>query len=679
MKLKTILRTAMVIAMAVRSLQALPWTGATDVFPENVTPTPATGSVITNANSFILKAGGLAAFDRVDPETSLTTGDTSFFRFEDLIGDFDKKIRLVSLAPEQVDPNVPPPEGADALTRAGLILRSGAIANTPTLEIAAFNPLSATGNFVRVAGRGLSNQIYAQVLSRNYPGVTETLPNQWLRVRRVGNAFSFYVGTNGVDWSLIADQYQVFPATVQFGAFASPDNAEGTSYAVAEFADYGDVEVVDAVAPTLVSTGTLDNQTIGLKFSEPIASAGASVAANYTVSGATVVSAQTGVSPNTVYLKVTGLTSDTFTVTVVGGLVDVTGNPVAPGSTAAGKKSSWSVTDVGYIQNPNSRPTPGDDPYRVGQAVAVSSDTNPEIEIVGGGSNAYNPGDFITYVYREYPSDFDVVVAVNRFDKRGIAGGYANGGIHVRQGLYLPNNDVVAENTKVPAYVNVVYYEASGPNRAAIQLNRPNPGDNYGNNTPNLNTEEIDGLLGWFTGLRTIDAAGNLSEQSSPTQAHWLRVVRSGTQFTALFSYDGLTWVTQDQAELDLPNLTGTVLVGFAHQNDTGYGVPPDDTYAGNGTLNEEGKNTQNESNYGVVRISHFGDFATAFPVPQLNIQTSGANVVITWIGTGYALQSAGTLGGPYTPAGLPVEVINGVNTVTVTPGNTPTFYRLVQ
>ncbi|MCW5560098.1 MAG: hypothetical protein KIT22_19955, partial [Verrucomicrobiae bacterium] len=95
-----------VAALAVQSLQAQSWTGATDVFPEGLSPVPATGSVITNANSFTLNAGGLAAFDRVDAATSLTTGDTSFFRFEDVTGDFDKKIRLVSLTAEPIDATV---------------------------------------------------------------------------------------------------------------------------------------------------------------------------------------------------------------------------------------------------------------------------------------------------------------------------------------------------------------------------------------------------------------------------------------------------------------------------------------------------------------------------------------------------------------------------------------------
>lgn len=584
-----------------------------------------------------------------------------------MAGDFDKRVRLISLVPDPVS------EEVNLFARAGLILRQAAVANTPTLEIFAANPASASGNLVRVAGRGLVNQVYSQTLSRSYPGVLDNLPNQWLRVRRVGNAFSFYVGTNGTSWTLIAEQYQSFPSTVLFGAFASPDDVSGTSYAVAEFADYGDVPAADTGAPTLVSAGTLDGQTVGLKFSEPINSLSAANPANYAVSQGTVITAQTGISPNTVYLKVFGLTSDTFTVTVTGGLVDLAGNPVAPGSTATVKKSIWTATDIGIIQNPTARPTSGDDPYVVGQSVAVSSDTNPEVEQVGGGSNGYDPGDFLHYLYRPYTNDFDVVVAVERFDRRGIAGGYGNGGIQVRSALVLDNGSTGADRTKVRNYANVTYYEASGPGRPAIELFRAEDGGNYGLGQTDLSINTVvDGVVGYFGSLIGADAAGNLLADSSPTVARWLRMTRVGDTFTSLYSYDGTNWHAQTRSDTaTLPVMPDTVLVGFGFQNDTGYGT----TYPGNGTFVTDDQDvrvwTQNESNYGVLRISHLGDFATAFPIvtPTLSVsQGTDGTVVLTWTGTGWTLQSAAALNGAFGPSGLPVNTVDGVNTVVVTP-----------
>lgn len=645
------------------------WAGTANIQTVN-RPMPFEGEVIEGPSSFTIRGSGYAAFD-----TAADQGDTLFFRYENVTGDFDKRVRLVSLTVEGVTDPV------QALARAGLLLRQGTGPNTPTLEIFAANPEG--DNLVRVAGRGRVDQVYARRLSRNYPGVADNLPNQWLRIKRTGHHFGFYVSTNGTAWSMVSQQYQVFPATVQFGVFAAPDDASGGSVASAEFADYGDTPVSDTTAPTLVSVGTLDKQTIGVKFSEPVNSLSATQPGNYAISQGTIWDVVPGLGANTVHLKVTGLTDDTFTVTVNGGVVDSAGNPVAPGSTANGRVSNWISTDIGFIQNPMMRPTPGDDPYLAGRAVAISSAAGgPEVEIIGGGSNAYNPGDFMHYLYRQYPAgDFDVAVSVERFDKRGIAGGYSNGGIHVRSALYLADPTTItdpaeaANNTKVPAYVNIVYYEASDPNRAAIELNRPNPGDGYGNNTPNSNTEEIDGLLGFYPELRAINAAGTIEPMSSPAQSHWLRVRRVGNAFTSFFSYDGVTWKEQDQGNRVMENLAGPVVIGFGHHNDTGFGVPPEgNTYAGNGTP------TQNESNYGIVRLGYLGNYPPPAAAPLLTIvQAANGTLTIEWEGAGFTLQSTGTVNGGWTNAGLPVNTVGNRNTVTVTPTAAAQYYRLIQ
>lgn len=594
--------------------------------------------ITTNANSFTLQTFGGTAFDGV-ADNGDSTGDNLFFRYETVTGDFDKRVRLVKL-----EADAAPSAGADQYPRAGLLVRESKDSRAPALEIFAAHPQGA--NLVRVAGRGRFNQVYSRRLSRDYPGVADNLPNQWLRIRRIGPAFAFFVSKDGNNWSLIAEQYQNLPETVLVGTFASPDSADGTSAVRAEFAAYGDTPFQDVGgAPTLVSVGTIDNKVVGVKFSEPVDSITATDLSNYTISSGALVSARMGIGGNTVYLTVAGLTAPSFEVTVKG-VVDLAGIAIASGAKATGRKSDWISTDIGYIQDPANRPTPGDDPYVVGQAVAVSSDPNPEVEIIGGGSNAYNPGDFIHYLYRPFTGDFDVAVAVERFDRRGIAGGYANAGFHIRSALYRTDNTEIAESTKVPSYVNITYYEGSDPNRAAIELNRPAAGDNYGNSGPYANTTEVGGLLGFFTGLRAINAGGDLEPKSSPTQAKWLRVKRVGQTFTSYFSYDGVTWQEQDGSSRTMANLPATVLVGFGNQTDSGYGVPPNNTYRGNGTQNAEGLPTLNESNYGVVRIRSLGTYPPPAGAPALSVARGANSVVVTFEGT---LQSAPAVTGPYT------------------------------
>jgi hypothetical protein len=121
-----------------------------------------------------------------------------------------------------------------------------------------------------------------------------------------------------------------------------------------KFADYKTVDLGDLVPPALVSVGSLDKKTVGVKFSEPVSSATATNKANYTLSQGTVASVRQGIGGDAVYLTVTGLTADTFSVTV-NGVKDPAGNALAA-STAQGKVVSWVSQDVGSIQNPNQRP-----------------------------------------------------------------------------------------------------------------------------------------------------------------------------------------------------------------------------------------------------------------------------------------------------------------------------------
>lgn len=71
------------------------WTEASPITP--VGAEVIAGEVVTNATSFVLKTGGGSAFDKVD-DVGNSTGDGLFFRYENVTGDFDKQVRLVSLS-----------------------------------------------------------------------------------------------------------------------------------------------------------------------------------------------------------------------------------------------------------------------------------------------------------------------------------------------------------------------------------------------------------------------------------------------------------------------------------------------------------------------------------------------------------------------------------------------------
>lgn len=680
--------------------------GVTDPVPvvlQKVDVRPADGSSIALSGSWVSKGtysfdmtgGGTGVFRNTgSPEVG---GDELTFAYESITGDFDKQIAISSLTskfyngdgtaivPENLTADLP----VDAWARAGLMARSSTNAYSQLLKIVASNPEGV--NRVEVRGRGLDGQNYSQY-TRNYGGVSNALPNQFLRFKRVGNAFSFYVSKDGVVWSLIGQTYQEFPETLLFGPYAAaslnPGDATGNpdglqARTVVSFTAYKDVELGDVSGPVLISAGTMDKKTIGVKFSEPVSSATATVAANYTLSEGTVTGARIGIGGDTVYLTVSGLTADSFTLTVTG-VTDTTGNKVAAGSSVAAKVSSLASADVGYIQDPANRPTPGDDPYRPGQAVVTSSDAAPEVEIIGGGSNAWDPGDYIHYLYNPTPitGDFDVAVKVTRNDRHNNGAGWANSGLMLRTAVYNEGEEYTASGTKVPMVSLTTYTEGaglvSGPGRGAIPLFRNAVRGGYGNGNAGFGAygNVIGGIKGYYTGLAATDSVGTQDPESSPYSARWLRIQRVENTYTFLASWNGLTWATVDT----LANITidpaAPLFIGFSTMNDTGAGAPPKSGYGGNGhTLDPEdplgpGLNglIQNESNYSVQKVRIYPNAAAigAASVAKL----PGGKVSVSFVGT---LVTSSSLTGPWTP--LP----NAASPYVVTPApRAKQYFRVI-
>lgn len=632
-------------------------------------------TVFTGTNSFTISGGGLKAFPSLADTDQ--PGDAQQFAYEKLTGDFDKAVQLLSLTSTGTVTN-------DNSAGAGLEIRVDTNATTASIVLNAANP--AGDDAVTVRGRAIDRQNYT-LFSRVFPGVSAALPNQWLRIRRSGNALAFFVGTNGVTWSLIGERYQpTLPSTVLFGAYAfsasydSVNLVGGANLAVAKFAHYGNTPTSDTTPPTLVSVGSTDGNTVGVKFSKVLNSASAALPLNYKLSSGHVTGAKVGIGGDTVYLTVDTTLTGAFTVTVLGDIVDQAGNKIAANSTASGKVANWTTTDIGYIQDPTSRRTAGDDPYLVGQAVAVSSgDSETEIEIVGGGSNAWNPGDFVQYTSSSSPlnGDFDVTVEVSRDDRPANTAGYANSGLMLRASTYVAGQEYTAAGTQAPMVANTTYIENSAPDRSAIPLWRTDAGGGYGNGNAGFQWDgnQINGIKGYFLGHNAIDASGDLDPASSPLSARWLRITRAGNLFTFLASYDGQVWAQVDTATLALPS---TLLFGFSNMNDTGATAPPGNAYGGNGHDDPNANNgagdplmgDQNESNYGVLRIRIGTTVAPRVSTPTVSIGGAGGSVVITFTGR---LQSATSVNGPFT------DVTGAVSPLTLSSPTGVVFYRSAQ
>ncbi len=646
-----------------------------DIRPADLSSTALSGAWTSSGTySFDMNGGGSGVFRNLPPPADGTTGgDELTFAYQMLTNDFDKQVCITKLTNAYyadstgaaVDTNVlTAPFPVDTWARAGLMVRSGTNSFNECLKLVAANPAGA--NEVRVMGRGLDAQNYT-MFSRSYGGVSNTLPNQYLRMKRVGNSFTFYVSKDGVVWAKVAERFQEMTNIVYFGPYCaaslSPTDTTGNpdglySRALASFTAYKDVNVGDLTAPVLVSAGTIDKVTVGVKFNEPVSSATATVPANYSLSQGTVTAAKIGIGGNTVYLTVTGLTTNNFTVTVTN-VTDTFNNKIAANSTVNARVSAITSTDIGYFANTGARPTPGDDPYRIGKAVAVSSDDGPEVEVVGGGSNAWNPGDFFHYLYYTAPisGNFDVAIKMDRNDRPANTAGWANSGLMLRSSIYVAadltppyyTNNLA---TQVPMVANTTYIENSAPGRGAIPLWRNGEHQGYNNGNAGYGWQTlIDGIKGYYSGLRSIDSSGTLDPASVATSARWLRIKRTdGTNFTFYASWNGVVWDTVDtRTDVVVPD---SLLLGISTMNDTGAGNPPFGGYANDGhTINPAdplnptvaGGVVQNESNYSVQRVRFYPNYAT---VGELQATLVGGLVNIQYAGT---LFQASNLAGPWT------------------------------
>lgn len=634
----------------------------------------AAGSVVaTGPDSFNITAGGLYGFANASRVGQ--PGDLQQFSYEPISGDFDKSIKITGFASSVA--------GDTANNSGGLAARVSLDALSPSFFVDVSNPLG--GNTVSARGRVIATQNLTG-FSRDYSGVADALPNQWLRLRRVGNYLAAYVGTNGTTWTLIAERYNEWPGTLLVGAYAQAAGykivegvAEGNlNTATVSFANYGNTVISDTTPPTILSAGTTDKTTIGVKFSETLNSASVwpgTGPVNYKLSQGRVTNARLGVGGDSLYLTVDGLVNNTFTLTILGGLTDSAGNVIAANSTIMGKVSDWKSTDIGLIQSgdPAVR-TPGDDPYRKGQIVAVSSgDTETELEIVGGGSNAWNPGDFVHYTHQAQTlsGNFEVTVEVGRNDRPANTAGWANSGLMLRESAYIAGGDFTVDGTKAAMVAVTTYIENDAPGRSAIPLWREEPGAGYGNGNPVGRGTVIGGVKGYYPGLNGVSASGATDPESSPLSARWMRIKRDGNVFTFSNSHDGKTWNEIGNATLPLAN---NLLFGFSSMSDTGSNPPPGNGYGGNGHLTADSSDplegNQNESNYSVQRIRIGTSVAprevAVTPTVSASRNAAGA-LVLEYIGV---LQGSDSITGPFT------DVSGATSPATIPADGAAKFYR---
>ncbi len=163
---------------------------------------------------------GPGAFDVTGQGRGIVAGsDQMQLAWERLSGNFDLQVRIAGIGI------------SSAFVRAGLVARPDLETNSAFAAV--FGASAQVGSFFEsrsVAGASPSQQTVTGGFPANYP-------HQWLRLRRVGSAFTGFASRDGVAWVQLGTATLSMPSQLYVGLGVASQNAELAS--TVKFRDYG--------------------------------------------------------------------------------------------------------------------------------------------------------------------------------------------------------------------------------------------------------------------------------------------------------------------------------------------------------------------------------------------------------------------------------------------------------
>jgi len=169
----------------------------------------AVGSTFScSTNEFEIIAGGSDIWGNADH---------GHLAYQMLTGNFDKRVLVARV------------DNTDVSAKGGLMVRESTAADSKNLHAIVMPPPPArnifeTGTRLATAGATAGWGAGAGGANGNLPA---THPNSWIRLRRVGDIFSSFISSNGVDWVQNGESVQSYPAEVVVGLAATAHNNDG--------------------------------------------------------------------------------------------------------------------------------------------------------------------------------------------------------------------------------------------------------------------------------------------------------------------------------------------------------------------------------------------------------------------------------------------------------------------
>lgn len=121
-----------------------------------------------------------------------------------LTGDFDARVRVLSLA------------GANTITRGVLLARETLDPGSAGLHVS-INPPPPGRNQIELGVRTNTASLTGPWVAAGNSFTPANLPDAWLRLTRIGNVFTGFRSTNGVDWVAMGTNTRPYAASLQVG------------------------------------------------------------------------------------------------------------------------------------------------------------------------------------------------------------------------------------------------------------------------------------------------------------------------------------------------------------------------------------------------------------------------------------------------------------------------------
>jgi len=214
------------IPLLLALLAFAPFTTRADLTQADIGNPALSGSSSQDKDVTTLVAGGKDVWG---------ASDQFHFAYQQVTGDFDAKVRIISLQPAQL------------YTRIGLMAREDLTKSSRHLYFIVFSDTRPRHNnnggyelqFRDVAG-GKSGGVYPTAAPSASPAAPPqfptTYPNTWLRVVRKGGTFTCYASSDGATWREYGEHISPLPAKVYLGVALTSHNAAAT--ATAKYTDF---------------------------------------------------------------------------------------------------------------------------------------------------------------------------------------------------------------------------------------------------------------------------------------------------------------------------------------------------------------------------------------------------------------------------------------------------------